>query len=84
MMKPTAYIVNTARGGVVDEDALIRALDEGRLAGAALDVFAEEPVKNEALYTHPRISVTPHIGGATREAQARIGEEIVSIIQSFQ
>lgn len=83
MMKPTAYIINTARGGVVDEDALIAALDAGRLAGAALDVYAEEPVKKEALYTHPKISVTPHIGGATAEAQARIGEEIVSIIRSF-
>ena len=84
MMKPTAFIINTARGGVVDEQALLDALDAGKLAGAALDVFADEPTKNEALCTHPRISVTPHIGGATREAQARIGGEIVSIIESFQ
>lgn len=84
LMKPSAFIINTARGGVVDEAALIAALDAGKLAGAALDVFTEEPTKNEALYTHPKISVTPHIGGATKEAQARIGSEIVSIIQNFQ
>lgn len=84
MMKPTAFLINTARGGVVEEQALIEALDAGQLAGAALDVFTEEPTKNEALCAHPKISVTPHIGGATKEAQARIGGEIVSIIESFQ
>ena len=82
-MKPTAFIINTARGGLVDEAALVKALDEGKLAGAALDVFAEEPTKNEALYKHPKVSVTPHIGGSTEEAQGRIGAEIVSIIESF-
>ncbi len=83
MMKPTAFLINTARGGVVDEAALIRALDAGTIAGAGIDVYAEEPSKNEALYTHPRVSVTPHIGGQTAEAQARIGSEIVSIIENF-
>lgn len=83
MMKPTAFLVNTARGGVVTEDALIQALDAGTIAGAALDVFAEEPTKNENLVNHPKISVTPHVGGATKEAQARIGGEIVDIIQQF-
>ena len=82
-MKPTAYIINTARGGLVDEAALVKALDEGKLAGAALDVFVEEPTKNEALYKHPKVSVTPHIGGSTEEAQGRIGAEIVSILESF-
>ena len=82
-MKPTAFIINTARGGLVDEAALVKALDEGKLAGAAVDVFAEEPTKNEALYKHPKVSVTPHIGGSTEEAQGRIGAEIVSIIESF-
>lgn len=82
-MKPTAYIINTARGGLVDEAALVKALDEGKLAGAALDVFVEEPTKNETLYKHPKVSVTPHIGGSTEEAQGRIGAEIVSIIESF-
>ena len=83
MMKPTAFLINTARGGVVAEDALLDALNEGKIAGAALDVFAEEPTKNEALCSHPKVSVTPHIGGQTEEAQGRIGEEIISIITNF-
>ncbi|HYE11984.1 MAG TPA: D-2-hydroxyacid dehydrogenase [Patescibacteria group bacterium] len=81
-MKDGVYIVNCARGGVVCEDALIKALDSGKVAAAALDVFAEEPTKNEAIYTHPKISLTPHIGASTAEAQERIGEEIVSIIKN--
>lgn len=79
-MKDGVYIVNCARGGVVDENALLDALDSGKAAGAAIDVFAEEPTKNERLYTHDRVSVTPHIGGSTMEAQERIGGEIVDII----
>ncbi|MDF2893069.1 MAG: 3-phosphoglycerate dehydrogenase [Clostridia bacterium] len=81
-MKDGVFIVNAARGGVVCEDALIKALDSGKVAAAALDVFAEEPTKNEAIYTHPKISLTPHIGASTIEAQERIGEEIVSIIKN--
>jgi len=81
-MKDGVFIVNAARGGVVCEDALIKALDSGKVAAAALDVFAEEPTKNEAIYTHPKISLTPHIGASTAEAQLRIGEEIVSIIKN--
>ena len=84
LMKPTAFLINTARGGVVEEQALLDALNAGELAGAALDVFTEEPVQNMALCSHPKISVTPHIGGATKEAQARIGGEILSIIERFQ
>lgn len=83
MMKPTSYIINTARGGLVDEDALCDALDANELAGAALDVFVEEPTKNERLMKHPKLSITPHIGGSTAEAQGRIGEEIVDIITAF-
>lgn len=83
LLKPTAYLINTARGGVVAEDALLAALNEGKLAGAALDVFEEEPTANAALYSHPKVSVTPHIGGQTVEAQNRIGDEIVSIICAF-
>lgn len=79
-MKDGVYLVNTSRGALVDEAALIEALDSGKIAAAALDVFAEEPTKNEAVYTHPKISLTPHIGGSTAEAQGRIGDEIVSII----
>jgi D-3-phosphoglycerate dehydrogenase len=81
-MKDGVFIVNAARGGVVCEDALIKALDSGKVAAAALDVFAEEPTKNEVIYTHPKISLTPHIGASTAEAQERIGEEIVSIIKN--
>lgn len=83
LMKPTAFLINTARGGVVAEDALLKALNEDKLAGAALDVFEEEPTANEALCAHPKVSVTPHIGGQTAEAQSRIGDEIVSIINGF-
>lgn len=83
LMKPTAYIINTARGGLICEDALCDALDAGNLAGAALDVFAEEPLKNERVMNNPKISLTPHIGGSTKEAQGRIGMEIVDIIEAF-
>lgn len=83
MMKDGATLINCARGGVVDEDALLEALNSGKLAGAGIDVFLEEPTKNEALVNHPRVSVTPHIGGATIEAQTRIGGEIVEIIKEF-
>ena len=79
-MKDGAYLINTARGALVDENALCDALDSGKLAGAGLDVYNEEPCKNERLLHHPKISMTPHIGGTTKEAQDRIGEEIVDII----
>lgn len=82
-MKDGAIFVNTSRGNNVDEAALLDALNSGKLRGAGLDVFAEEPSKNEALYTHPRVSATPHVGASTSEAQKRIGEEIVSIIKGF-
>ena len=79
-MKNGAYIINCARGGVVDEDALLEALDSGKLAGAAMDVFVEEPANNNPLCNHDKVSLTPHIGASTMEAQERIGQEIVDII----
>lgn len=82
-MKDGVYLINTARGGVVCEKALLKALDSGKVAAAAVDVFEEEPTKNEALYTHPKVSLTPHIGASTKEAQARIGEEVFDIITKF-
>ncbi|RII32074.1 3-phosphoglycerate dehydrogenase [Clostridium chromiireducens] len=83
LMKNTAYLINCARGKVVDEAALIEALDNGVIAGAGIDVFEEEPTKNEILVNHPKVSATPHIGAATKEAQTRIGEEVVSVIKEF-
>lgn len=83
MMKDGAYIINCARGGVVNEAALLEALNSGKIAGAGIDVYEEEPTKNEALVNHPKVSVTPHIGASTVEAQKRIGMEVVNIIEDF-
>ncbi|WP_252250077.1 D-2-hydroxyacid dehydrogenase [Clostridium sp. ZBS13] len=83
LMKKSAYLINCARGKVVDEAALLEALNNEVIAGAGIDVFEEEPTKNETLINHPKVSVTPHIGAATKEAQARIGDEVVSIIKDF-
>lgn len=83
MMKNTAFLIDCARGKVVEEEALLEALDNGTIAGAGLDVFEEEPTKNTALVNHAKVSVTPHIGASTAEAQTRIGEEVVSTIKEF-
>ena len=82
-MKDGVVIINTSRGTNVDEDALLAALESGKVRAAGLDVYAEEPAKNHALYSHPMVSCTPHIGAATVEAQKRIGTEIVDIIRNF-
>jgi D-3-phosphoglycerate dehydrogenase len=82
-MKAGVLVVNTARGGVVDEDALLAALDSGRVRAAALDVFVGEPAPREDVLAHPRLSLTPHTGAATVEAQDRIGEELAMIIAGF-
>ena len=79
-VKKGVRIVNAARGGVVDEAALLEALNDGRVAAAALDVFENEPVVNPAILSHPKIALTPHIGAATNEAQDRIGGELADII----
>ncbi len=83
MMKDGVYLINCARGGVVCEDSLLKALDSGKVAAAGIDVFEEEPTKREALYTHPKVSMTPHIGASTSEAQTRIGVETVDTIINF-
>ncbi|TFB07875.1 3-phosphoglycerate dehydrogenase [Candidatus Atribacteria bacterium MT.SAG.1] len=80
-MKDGVYLINCARGSVVDEAALLEALNSGKLAGAGIDVYPEEPTENLKLVNHERVSVTPHIGAATKEAQKRIGAEVVSIIK---
>ncbi len=82
-MKDGVIIVNTSRGTNVDEDALLAALESGKVRAAGLDVFAVEPAVNEALYAHPHVSCTPHIGSGTVDAQGRIGEEVVETILSF-
>jgi len=80
-MKDGAYLINCARGSVVNEAALLEALNSGKIAGAGIDVFPEEPPQNLELIRHEKVSVTPHIGASTKEAQKRIGQEIVSIIK---
>lgn len=82
-MKTSAYVINTARGNLIDGEALLNALDEGIIAGAGLDVFEVEPIKDDRLMTHPKISMTPHIGASTEEAQLRIGAEVCDIILKF-
>lgn len=72
-MKDGVYLVNTSRGGIVDEAALLEGLNSGKVAGAALDVFAVEPPGESELVKHPRVVVTPHIGGSTLEAQRAVG-----------
>jgi len=81
-MKDGVYLVNCARGGVVCEAALLDALETGKVAAAGIDVFEEEPTKNEKLINHSNVSVTPHIGASTKEAQKRIGEELVEIVKT--
>jgi D-3-phosphoglycerate dehydrogenase len=86
MMKKGVVIVNCARGGVVDETALLEALNTGKVAGAGLDVFMNEPPTEaqKALINHPRVSVSPHVGGSTVEAQERVGAEIAQkVVKAF-
>ncbi len=82
-LKDGAFIVNTARGGIVDEQALLEGLNSGKIAGAGLDVFENEPTPMEALLQHPNVSVSPHIGASTLEAQTNIGQELADKIIAF-
>jgi len=83
IMKRGSGIVNAARGGVIDEDALLEALNSGQLAFVGLDVFENEPSPRADILTHPRISVSPHIGASTAEAQERIAAELAQTIIAF-
>ncbi|CAM3628854.1 D-2-hydroxyacid dehydrogenase [Flavobacterium gelidilacus] len=83
MMKDNVGIINAARGGVIDEVALVEALDEGKVLFAGLDVFEKEPTPEMRILMHPKISLTPHIGAATDEAQDRIGTELAEQIISL-
>lgn len=83
-MKAGAAVVNAARGGVIDEVALLKALDDEHLGFAALDVFEDEPTPPVQVLMHPKLSLSPHIGAATEEAQDRIGSEMASyLIEHF-
>ncbi len=82
-MKDGVILVNTARGGIIGEQALLDGLDKGKVRAAALDVFDNEPVPNAALLNHPRLSVSPHIGAATVEAQTNIGIELADQIIAY-
>ncbi|HVA97269.1 MAG TPA: NAD(P)-dependent oxidoreductase [Bacteroidia bacterium] len=79
-MKNGVCLVNASRGGVIDEQDLINALNSGKVAHAALDVFENEPHPKKEILTHPKIALTPHIGAATEEAQERIGIELAELI----
>jgi D-3-phosphoglycerate dehydrogenase len=82
-MKKGAVIVNTARGGIIDEKALLKHLNSGHIGFAGLDVFENEPTPMAELLVHPKVSSSPHIGGSTAEAQERVGAEIAEKVISY-
>jgi glyoxylate reductase len=83
LLKPTAYIVNTARGEVIDENALARMVEAGEVAGAGLDVFENEPAINPKLLKNPKVVVLPHLGSATLEGRLDMGEKVIINIRTF-
>ncbi len=82
--KPSLQIINVARGGIIDEKALIKALDEGQISRAAIDVFEHEPATDSPLVAHDKIIVTPHLGASTVEAEEKVAisvsNEIIEIL----
>ena len=82
-MKDGAVLINAARGGVVEEAAVLKALESGKLSYYCVDVYEKEPTDNFALIDHPRVIPTPHIGASTREGQLRAGMEVVRIVREF-
>ncbi len=82
-MKNTAFLINCARGGIVNEKDLLEALNQNQIAGAAIDCFENEPRPLEDIVNHPRVTATPHIGASTNEAQKRIAYEIVDIVSDY-
>ena len=83
LLKPTAYIVNTARGEVIDENELARLIEQGRIAGAGLDVFEHEPAVNPKLLASDRVVALPHMGSATIEGRIDMGEKVIINIKTF-
>jgi len=82
-MKPTSYIINAARGNIVDENDLNEALNEGIIAGAAIDVFSKEPAKENILFSNPKAVLTPHIAASTSEASIVVAEMVANQISDF-
>ena len=82
LMRPTAYLINTARGPIVDEKALVSALEEKRIAGAALDVYEKEPVVEPGLINLPNVVLTPHIGSAARDTRERVAAVVIENISA--
>ena len=80
LLKKGVILINTSRGGIFDEDALIEGLDAGIIGGAGLDVFVGEPTPRADILSHPKISLSPHIGGSTSEAQENVGKELAELI----
>jgi len=82
-MKDGVRIINCARGGLIDEDALLEALDSGKVAGVALDVFAEEPARKNALFGHEKVVATPHLGASTSEAQVNVAVQVAEQMSDY-
>lgn len=82
-MKPGVRLINCARGGIIQDEALLEALNSGKVAGAALDVFSAEPPTDWALVHHENVIASPHIGAATKEGQGRVGAEVAQIVIDF-
>ena len=82
-MKDGAILINCSRGGVVNEDAMLAALNSGKLTAAGVDVFDNEPTPREDILTHPKVSLTPHIGASTAEAQEKVGAELANQLISI-
>ena len=83
LLKPTAYVVNTARGEVIDENELARLIEQGAIAGAGLDVFEHEPAVNPKLVASERVVALPHMGSATIEGRIDMGEKVIINIKTF-
>jgi glyoxylate reductase len=83
LMKPTAVIVNTSRGEVIDENALTRMIRAGEIAGAGLDVFEHGPQVNPRLRAQPNVVLLPHMGSATEEGRIEMGEKVIVNIKTF-